>query len=65
MYVHDVCTICMCVFQAGASKDPLDILTDVGVDLRVPQTYVNALTHFDRWVNELDRLLLEKGKEGK
>lgn len=53
------------MLMAGDSKDPLEILTDVGVDLRVAQTYVNALTHFDRWVNELDRLLLETEKEKK
>lgn len=56
--------------KVGASKPPLEILRDVGVDLCASHTYVDALASFAGWVRELDRLLLlgterekEKGEE--
>ncbi len=39
--------------KAGASKDPLDVLRDAGVDLAVPDPIVAGLSKFDRVIADL------------
>mgnify|MGYP005836718251 FL=1 len=43
--------------RGGASKWPLELLRDAGVDLQCSQPIDAALNHFNRLVDELDRLL--------
>ena len=43
--------------SGGCSKDPLDLLRDAGVDMDTPQPVAEALAHFGRLVDELDRLV--------
>jgi len=43
--------------SGGSSKDPLDLLRDAGVDMETPQPVAEALAHFGRLVDELDRLV--------
>jgi oligoendopeptidase F len=43
--------------KGGASKFPLDLLKDAGVDMTTRQPVDAALTHFDELVTELDSLL--------
>ena len=47
--------------KAGSSKDPLDILTDAGVDLRDPNVVANALASFGQRVEELGKTLKTLG----
>jgi oligoendopeptidase F len=47
------------LFQAGRSKDPLDIIAGAGVDMRTPQPFIDALKIFDELVCQLDTLLKE------
>jgi oligoendopeptidase F len=32
----------------------------IGVDIRTPEPFLNAMKHFEKWVNELEELLSEK-----
>ena len=43
--------------KGGASKWPLDLLRDAGVDMETPAVVDTALSQFDQLVTELDRLL--------
>jgi oligoendopeptidase F len=43
--------------SGGCSKDPLDLLRDAGVDMETPTPVEEALAHFGRLVDELDRLV--------
>ncbi len=43
--------------KGGASKWPLDLLRDAGVDMERPEPVDTALAHFERLVEELDELL--------
>ncbi|MCJ8329347.1 MAG: oligoendopeptidase F [Lentisphaeria bacterium] len=43
--------------KAGCSKDPLDILSDAGVDLRKPVVVENALRGFGDYVDQLAELI--------
>jgi len=43
--------------KAGGSKDPLDILSDAGVDLRNPQVITDTVADFDKAVNAFRDLL--------
>ncbi len=42
---------------SGCSREPLDALRDAGVDMEQPAAIDDALSQFDRLVDELDRLL--------
>jgi oligoendopeptidase F len=44
--------------KAGASKDPLDVLRDAGVDLERPQAVAAGLARFERVVKDLEKELL-------
>ena len=41
----------------GCSKDPLELLSDAGVDMASPAPIKTALLHFDQLVDELDNLI--------
>lgn len=43
--------------KAGSSKDPLDILSDAGVDLRDPAVIASAIERFDQLIDQLDQEL--------
>jgi oligoendopeptidase F len=43
--------------RAGCSKFPLELLRDAGVDMTTPAPVESALDHFERLVDELDRLI--------
>jgi oligoendopeptidase F len=43
--------------SGGCSKYPLDLLRDAGVDMETPTPVEEALSHFGRLVEELDRLV--------
>lgn len=43
--------------KGGCSKYPLELLRDAGVDMSQPEPVKSALLHFERLVDELDRLL--------
>jgi oligoendopeptidase F len=43
--------------KGGASKWPLDLLRDAGVNMEQPEPVDTALAHFERLVEELDELL--------
>jgi oligoendopeptidase F len=43
--------------SGGCSKDPLDLLRDVGVDLKTPAPVEHALARFGKLVDELERLI--------
>ncbi len=43
--------------QGGCSQDPLDLLRGAGVDMEQPEAVDTALGHFERLVDELERLL--------
>jgi oligoendopeptidase F len=47
--------------KAGASKDPLDVLRDAGVDLARPDAIVAALAKFDEVVTDLRSELVGSG----
>ncbi|KAK2957693.1 putative Oligoendopeptidase F like protein [Blattamonas nauphoetae] len=47
------------LLKAGCSKDPLDIIADAGVDIRTPQPFIDAMTSFKGYVQQLDELLKE------
>ncbi|KAK2964590.1 putative Oligoendopeptidase F like protein [Blattamonas nauphoetae] len=47
------------LLRAGGSKDPLDIIADAGVDIRTPQPFIDAMTSFKGYVQQLDELLKE------
>lgn len=50
------------MLKGGASKPPLVLLKEAGVDLTKPQAIESALQLFDRTVDELNTLLSESGK---
>jgi oligoendopeptidase F len=43
----------------GCSQDPLDLLSDAGVDLSTPSVIQDALKSYDHYLDELEPLLLE------
>jgi oligoendopeptidase F len=43
--------------RGGCSKFPLELLRDAGVDMEQPEPVDTALAHFERRVDELERLL--------
>eukprot|EP00727_Mastigamoeba_balamuthi_P007975 m51a1_g3799 putative oligoendopeptidase f (604) ;mRNA; f:208300-210292 len=47
----------MAFLRAGRTKEPLDLLADLGVDLRKPEVIVQALAEFSDNIEELSKLL--------
>ena len=43
--------------SGGCSKDPIDLLIDAGVDMRMKDPIVSAMKMFERYLNELEELL--------
>jgi oligoendopeptidase F len=43
--------------KAGRSKEPMDLLSDLGVDLRKPDAIIDALQEFGKYVDQLSDLL--------
>lgn len=52
------------LLKAGCSKDPMDILMDVGINLQTPiqtrEIFKRALEHFGRWVTDLEKLIISR-----
>ena len=43
--------------RAGQTKEPLELLADLGVDLRQPQVIEEALGEFSKSIDQLSALL--------
>ena len=48
------------MLSAGRSKPPLDLLRSAGVDLATPAPVESALALFEKTLDELETILLDK-----